>query len=227
MFSGARSWQVVIDQPEDLHLALYVRQATGLLSLDPAPLLQPPTSGAQAPLVSPDGWQLWWRHLLNLHAEAAVREDRTARDMSQRLQELRQHRAAAGAPPDFAALDRWPGLRQAAADAWHAGFRSWWETPPTAQSRGSRSSGSARVPVGGVRGDLIRATSEIGTLPTSVINAVGAPSRTPASFTMHLLAVEGTTASLIDPHYALVSVGLTRDTARFRRWLTSVLSAAA
>jgi hypothetical protein len=71
-FNPGPSWQINIDEPEDLHLALFVRDACGLtVSASPGPLRAAPSLAHPVPADERAGIaaarQAWWDALLSAH----------------------------------------------------------------------------------------------------------------------------------------------------------------
>jgi hypothetical protein len=129
------SWRIEVDAPEDLHLALFVRDAYALTGPDSVGPLRnrPPPAGSVPARARADvsrAWQAWWQALLIAHQATSGRppDGLTA---SQMVAWRTEPRRTAGVPPDFAGLAASPILQHAAAQAWQAAFQSWWESSPS------------------------------------------------------------------------------------------------
>jgi hypothetical protein len=217
-----------IDEPEDLHFALFVRDACGVGgSAAPGPLCAPPSLAHSVPAGERAGlaaaWEAWWQALLAAHQATSGRPPEGLTPQ-QRMEWLIQPREYAGAPPDFVGLAHAPILQAAAARCWQEGFRQWWAPPRTAEP-------SLDLPglgIGGTRGDLIAAimTSSRAHVVNDVVSEVeGSIGRKAAPFDLGLdvLAVEGDEVTQLTPNYALVPIGLFTDVIRYRQWLRQTI----
>jgi hypothetical protein len=217
-----------IDEPEDLHFALFVRDACGVTgSAAPGPLCAAPSlahsvpAGEMAGLAS--AWQAWWQALLAAH-QATVGRPPEGSTPRQQMEWRYQPRRSAGEPPDFVGLAHAPVLQAAAVRCWQEGFHQWWAPPGTAGPSLDR----ADFRIGGIRGDLIAAimSSSRAHLVNDVVSEVeGSMGRKAAPFDLglDLLAVEGDVATQLTPTYALVPIGLFTDVIRYRQWLTQTI----
>lgn len=211
-----RSWQLGVDAPEDLHLALYVRDACGLTSSDSVgPLRDPPRPAGSLPATelpeAVQAWQAWWAALLAAHHETSG--DPPAGSTTQQAMAWRyQRRQAAARPPEFAG----PAA---------AGFRRWWEIPPNVEAPPTRSG----VPFGGVHGtllDAIMASSRTRQVQHVVQRLERALRRElePFELTVDVLDVHGEAATMVSPRYALVPIGLYTDPVRYPDWLYQTMA---
>lgn len=227
--SPGRSWQVIADAPEGLHLALYVRDVCGLAASDSVgPLRDPPRPGGSIPATEWDdatrAWQAWWATLLTArHATRGDPPPPGSTPQQAMAWRYRPRQAAAGAP-EFAGLAA-GALRRDAVRAWQDGFRQWWEIPPTAESPPTRSP----VPIGGVRGRLLNtiiASSRTHQVPHVVHRLERAMHRQlkPFELTIDVLDVHSEAATMVSPQYALVPIGLYTDPVRYPDWLYQALA---
>src|SRR4249920_3209718 len=151
---GRLSWQVVEDEPEDLHVVLFVRDSLRLSPQavgQPGPLepnvpdLRETTSRSQRDTASA-AWPVWWASALGVREMTGPRLPVDASDAAF------VRRARPVDPPGFESLAHAPELRDAARATWDA-FREWWsppwqETPARlsakvrSDSRGSRENSS-------------------------------------------------------------------------------------
>src|ERR1019366_7834914 len=206
VYKPVRSWRVRIDEPEDLHLALYVRDASGLTvpgspgTLRTAPRLTglvPVNKRCDAVLA----WHRWWGGLLTEHQQVVASQ--------------REPHLTPIAPPDFLGL-RCVTLQVAAARCWQEGVCQCWEQPPTAELFRAR----PEAPIGGVRGDLIAATMAAyqARLVQNVVSEVErSRSRKagPFGIMLDMLDVEGSNSIQVTPNYTLVPIGLAVDSIRY------------
>ncbi len=227
--SPGPSWQISVDAPEDLHLALFVRDASGLTVPDSVgPLRDPPRLASVVPAgdraAAAVAWQAWWAALLAAH-HATSGHPPEGFTPPQVMAWRYQPRMAVDTPPDFTGLAVAPALQRAAAQAWREGFRQWWEAPPTAEASGPR----PEVPIGGVRGGLlaaIMASSRTRQVPDVVIRLERAMHREvePFELTIEVLGVRGETATMVSPNHALVPIGLYTDSIRYPDWLRQTIA---
>lgn len=222
-----RSWQLSVDAPEDLHLALYVRDASGLTFSDSVgPLRDPPRPAGSIPATerpeADQAWRAWWAGLLVAHRETSGDPPAGSTTLQAMAWRYEQRQAAAG-PPEFTGLAA--ALRSNAVQAWRDGFRRWWEIPPSAEAPPTRSG----VPLGGVRGRLLNAilassrTHQVHHVVQRLERAMRRQLE-PFELTIDVLDVHGEAATMVSPRYALVPVGLYTDAVRYPDWLYQTLA---
>jgi hypothetical protein len=161
---GSPSWRLSLDDPEDAHTALFVRDAVGLVP-PPSPEV-PPKLAAEIPghaavltnaerTEAGEQWLEWWRslvaHQITPHPSPASAE---YLDAYQLVMD----------PPDYESLAGFPALRTAAIATLGA-TRRWWHT--TRRKAGPRLAVSA--PVSDIAQEVI---AEYGVSPDQLDAAV-------------------------------------------------------
>jgi hypothetical protein len=225
---GTASWRVAEDEPEDLHLVLFVRDclrlpvpAEGL----PGPLTPPAPdlSGLLEASVRGDAaaaWPAWWRAALVAH-RATGRPVPPSASIAEHHQAARL-RHAADDGPRFESLSAVPALRAAARTAF-APFLQWWSPPWPAAGAPPRPGGPLALP--GVHGELIDLHLHRRTVNEVVIRLERELARTanPFDLRIDILAVTEPAVVVQDEHHALVSAGLVRNETDYRDWLYATL----
>ncbi len=121
--AGSRSWRFAADAGDLVHLALRVRDATGLQVPDapevPPPLESPPAVAAGAidldPVLAGADWLTWWRQVLDLEARRQLlRPDQVTTSWRRVNRELMAELKVLARPPRFDGLADRPGLQAAA-----------------------------------------------------------------------------------------------------------------
>ena len=209
------SWSMAEDVPEDLHAALFARDAFALARPGvrlPTPL-EPAVPDLRGTLeLSPDDqeaaardWPAWWRALVAAHRLGPAHRE-LGLDPVFELYD----------PPGFRSLAATPALRAVVA-ASDGPFRSWW----------SGDLGQPRPPgpgfgIPGQAGALIDRLHATGMLANEVVAEVerrlGRPVR-PFHLAIDHLAVSGYDAWPVDDGYALASLRLREHRPAFTDWL--------
>lgn len=225
-----------IDEPEDLHLVLFVRDACRLevasqvvpQRLTPAvPDLQAGLA-ASAQAAAERAWPQWWAAALEAHRAHA----RPLTDTASREARLRQrrHRHAALDRPDFASLQHAPDLQQAARRA-AGSFSQWWSPPlsatnrPSVRERPRRGQRQRGLGMPGVKGQLIDVHHGRGTEQRVVKQLQRELHRhvQPFDLAIEVLAVTNPPVILQDEHYAVISSALLADENAYHDWLLSTI----
>ena len=121
-FKGSASWRLSVDQPQSLDIALFVRDAVGLVPPQAADV--PPALAVQisdhtavltdaAQIEAGEQWLGWWRRLI-AHAFAPRPVLETEEDMVARGRRRIDEYQRIMDPPDFESLADAPALRTAA-----------------------------------------------------------------------------------------------------------------
>lgn len=137
--AGRPSWSLGVGDDHQLELALFVRDAAGLVvagdGVPPPLVVRPPLAevleGADPTAVGKD-WLRWWRLLVRLHLESKRAPRGHGPDWQGWVVEHHRHREAAGSPSDeFAGLAHVPALRRACTVLSEAALeaRRRWEKP--------------------------------------------------------------------------------------------------
>jgi hypothetical protein len=229
MFDGRhRSWQLREDEPEDLHLALLVREMFGLaVAGSPGRLRDAPHPVTALPLDQQVAvareWAAWWAALLAAHRATSGREPD-----GWSPEQAFAPRPAVDGPPGFIGLEAGSALRQLVVRVWEDEFPDWWEREPHPATHEADS----LAPAAGVRGDLLTVmlTASRAGLATDVVRGLERDMHRPLGpfkLTIDVLAVHGDTATLVVPSYALVPVGLYADATRYPAWLRQAIAALA
>src|SRR5712691_11801165 len=156
---GRPSWRIVIDEPEDLHLVLFVRDCCRLpagAAGQPGPLA--PTVPDLSRLMDESArhaagaaWPAWWQAAIDAHRAVSRPLPHDASSSAHHRQAWQLHAAVDG--PQFGSLSRTPALREAARAAFGP-FQQWWAPPvPAGAQDRPRPGGLLGLP--GVRGYLI------------------------------------------------------------------------
>jgi hypothetical protein len=215
--AGSPSWRFVEDEAQFLHLALFVRDATGLAverSDDIPPHLAGDLPGQAGVLAEADRgtaagqWAIWWRRLLAQAARESERERTTAGDLDPltRVQAIYAGREEVLDPPRFGSLADLPQLHPVAA-AVFADADRWWST----RDRTVSQEGGAfawRL----VRDAAEDAAAELG-IPIGDVTAA-----------TYVLDVEGAWSYLAAPGFALCSVPVATDPPAARQLLHDVFT---
>lgn len=222
---GPASWQVVEDEPEDLHLVLFVRDSFRL-SVDapvPGPLTPPvPDLGLQVDeavrSAAATGWPGWWRDAMDRY-----RRPRTQVPPAAQASALLPPAGQVVDPPDFQSLMSTPELGQVARRAF-VPFLQWWSPPLPPTAPIPRRQGR---PLGlrGVRGRLIDTHLRRRTVQdvvSRIESDIGRPA-SPFEFRIYILAVTEPDIIVTDDMSAVISIELVRTEHRYRDWLDSVL----
>jgi hypothetical protein len=252
--SGA-SWRITIDEPEDLHLALFVRDAAGLDVRGVPGVPGPLKAAARAthPVLSEDlpgvtlDWGMWWRAILAARraTSGAPPEHLSA---SQQLSWARSPREAVGSPPAFDGLAHAPDLRRLVTVVYRDRFAAWWQgampTDSVEEPVPERRPRHARVETpleadllneslwrgSGPRGELVSAHRSAATIPREVVAEVELEKRRRVSgfsLSVNVMAVHDVTPTIVAADYMLVPVALYREPALYRAWLRTVVRAIA
>ncbi len=120
-FAGRPSWSLAIGDDQQLTMALYVRDAAGLVVADdgaPPPLLETPPAaevlGAEGAAAVGQDWLTWWRALVRLYLEGQRAPRIDTPEGRAWLAERAQRRAEVGdLSDDFAGLAHVPALQRA------------------------------------------------------------------------------------------------------------------
>jgi hypothetical protein len=215
--AGSPSWRFVEDEAQFLHLALFVRDATGLAverSVDIPPHLTGDLPGQAGVLTEAERgtavgqWAIWWRRLLAQAARESERERITAGDLDPltRVQAIYAGREEVFDPPRFGSLADLPQLHPVAA-AVFADANRWWST----RERAVPQEGGAfawRL----VRDAAEGASAELG-IPIGDVTAA-----------TYVLDVEGSWSYLAAPGFALCSVAVATDLPAARQLLHDVFT---
>lgn len=232
--AGKPSWQIRIDEPEDLHVVLFVRDSCRLEivargapgSLTPAvPDLSAGLS-AQVRKAASRAWPEWWTAALDAHrTNARPLPDDASIDA--RFAQLRRRHGAVDRP-GFSSLHAVPELQQAACRAVDA-FGPWWSPPHPAKNHSDPHQRSRRDRRGlgmpGVKGELIDLHHGRGT-EQSVVRQIERDLHRPArpfDLSIEVLAVTAPPVIAADPHYAVISAGLLADEHTYHDWLLATL----
>ncbi len=222
--AGQPSWQVAIDEPDDLHLVLFVRDACRLTVDDPGPLAPqvPDLSGLldeDARARAGAAWPAWWDVALDAHRSHSRALPPGATIAMRHAQTRMAHAAMDG--PQFASLALSPELQRAAGLAFNA-FGQWW-SPPWAPDRESWHKGRLGMP--GVRGQLVdlhfgRSTVQqvVGRLERDLNRCVS-----PFDFAIDVVAVASPSVLIQEAHYAVIAGSLVGDETAFADWLRTAL----
>ena len=225
---GRPSWQVVIEEPPELHLVLFVRDAFGLAVRDPSD-----GTGGPGPLVPdvPDlralldddaragaatAWPAWWR--------AALDGRRGRRGPGERPADIGPPPAPYADAPDFPSLAPVPPLRAAARVAFRP-FLQWWSAPwDGPASGGRRRDGWIDLP--GAEGRLVNLHAPSRRTEQDVVarleRELGRHVR-PFEYRVGVLAVEEPDVVLAEGRSAVVSGRLLGSADRYAEWLHDVL----
>ena len=215
--AGSPSWRFVEDEAQFLHLALFVRDATGLAverSDDIPPHLAGDLPGQAGVLAEAERgtaagqWAIWWRRLLAQAARESERERTTAGDLDPlaRVQAIYSGREEVFDPPQFGSLAGLPQLHAVAA-AVFADANRWWST----RERTVSQEGGAfawRL----VRDAAEDAAAELG-IPIGDVTAA-----------TYVLDVEGSWSYLAAPGFAVCSVAVATDPPAARQLLHDVFT---
>jgi hypothetical protein len=251
MTQGNGSWRISIDEPEDLHLALFVRDAAGLdVQGVPGVPGSLRTSARASHSLPPDvipgvtlDWGQWWRAIVAARRKTSGEPPREL-SPRQRAAWIHGPRAAVGAPPGFEGLAHAPDLRRLVSVVYRDRFAAWWQgaMPSASQITTDAQTQSATFPLElelrdetlwrgrGPRGDLVSALRSAGAIPREVVAEIELEKRRPvADFTLsvNVMAVHDVTPTIVGADYMLVPVGLYREPARYRAWLRTVVRALA
>lgn len=226
------SWQITIDEPEDLHFVLVVRDccrlATGAAGT-PGPLA-PPVPDLSGLLDEPvrraaeEAWPTWWDAALAA-CRAASGAPHDASSAARHLQLWQRHAVVDG--PQFESLSGTPALRDAARAALDP-FRRWWAPPILSEPQAKR---YRQRPLGGpgVRESLIRlhlGRSTVHDVVTRVERELGREAR-PFDLRIDILAVTEPPVLVQDEHHALISGELAGSETGYRDWLYAAIGAVA
>jgi hypothetical protein len=238
--SQGPSWQITIDEPEDLHLALFVRDAAGL-EVDAVPGVPGPlTRGPRAQFSVPESehtgvlldWGQWWRAMVNAHQAADIGR---SGETSAAGRMMRQ-RALVGSPPFFEGLAHAPALRALVVEVYASRFSAWWQgarPDPLEEELEILDDDTIEGPLwrhDGVRGDLLAALRSPSFIPHEVVASIrGEKNRplAPFSLMVNVMATVDTAPTMFATDYALVPVGIYREPALYRAWLRTVVRAIA
>lgn len=215
--AGSPSWRFVEDEAQFLHLALFVRDASGLAvarSDDIPPHLAGGLPGQAGVLTEAEReaaarqWVIWWRRLLAQAARESERERTTAGDLDPRawVQAIYAGREEVFDPPGFGSLADLPQLHPVAA-AVYAHADRWWNT----RERTVSQDGGAfawRL----VRNAAEDAAAELG-IPIGDVDAA-----------TYVLDVEGAWSYLAAPGFAVCSVAVAADPQAARQLLHDVFT---
>jgi hypothetical protein len=223
------SWQMTIDEPESLHLVLFVRDCYRLpvaAAGQPGPL-EPAVPDLTGSLDEPGrraaaaAWPMWWERALDHHRVAS----RPLPDGASTADRLRQSQrlAAVADGPEFSFLSDTPALREAARAAFGP-FQQWW-SPPLMADPAVRPHRAGGLGLPGVQGHLIdlhlgRSTDN--DVVTAIERELGRPAE-PFDLRIDILAVSQPPVILRAEHLAVISERLVADEARYRDWLSGVI----
>lgn len=226
---GRPSWQIAIDEPEDLHLVLFVRDCCRLpagAAGQPGPLAPaaPDLSGLldePAQRAAGAAWPIWWRAAVDAHRSAS-RPLPPGAPSAEHLHQARQRHAAVDGP-QFESLSHVPALRDAARAAFDP-FQQWWQPPILAETKVQRGS---RGPLGlpGVKGyliDLHHGRSTVHDVINRIEHEVGRKAK-PFDLRIDILAVTQPPVIMQEEHHALVSGELVGSESDYRDWLYSTI----
>lgn len=215
--AGSPSWRFVEDEAQFLHLALFVRDATGLAvarSDDIPPQLAGGLPGQAVVLTEAERgaaagqWVLWWRRLLAQAAREAERDRATAGDQDPRawVQAIYAGRDEVFDPPRFGSLADLPQLHPVAA-AVYAHADRWWSTRERTVSQDG----------GAFAWRLVRDAAEDAAAELAIpIGDVDAAT--------YVLDVEGAWSYLAAPGFAVCSVAVATDPQAARQLLHDVFT---
>lgn len=218
--AGSSSWRFEEDSPQFLHLALFVRDATGL----PTPSLAdiPPALASEIPTltnvlrISERGtaatqWVTWWRKLIENEA-TEVKLRRNAAEQSRAHQERFARvtrREQLFDPPRFESLASMPALQSAVATIFDDGVK--WVN--RLGSNGLQEPENATLfPWAATRSAAAKVATTQG-IPVGNLDA-----------TLHVLDVHGSWIHLAAPGYALCSKALQNDPLVANRLLYDVFA---
>ena len=215
--AGSPAWRFVEDEAQFLHLALFVRDATGLAverSDDIPPHLLGDLSGYAGVLTETERgaaagqWALWWRRLLAQAARESERERTTAGDLDPlaRVQAIYAGPEEVFDPPRFGSLAGLPQLHPVAA-AVFADANRWWSTRERTMSQEG----------GAFAWRLVRDAAEDAAVELGIpIGDVTAAT--------YVLDVEGSWSYLAAPGFAVCSVAVATDPPAARQLLHDVFT---
>lgn len=239
--SQGPSWQITIDEPEDLHLALFVRDVAGL-DVDavpgvPGPLAMAPRVSLRIPESERTGvlldWGQWWRAMVSAHQATNVGG---SGDSASTARRLTRQRALIGSPPLFEGLAHAPALRALVVEVYNNRFAAWWQGAlPDAldldEVLGENDTiGGPSWKQDGVRGDLLAALRSPSFIPHEVVAAVREEKNRPLapfSLMVNVMATIDTSPTMVAADCALVPIGVYREPALYRAWLRTVVRAIA
>jgi hypothetical protein len=215
--AGSSSWRFMEDNAQFLHLALFMRDATGLAvtrSDDVPPQLAEDVPGQAATLPGAERgaaagqWVTWWRRLLAQAVREALRGNAPDGDQDPlaRVQAIYAGREEVFDPPRFASLADLPRLRPVAAAGYPHADR-WWSTWERTMPRDG----------GAFAWRLVRdaaedASAELG-IPIGDVTAA-----------VYVLGVDGSWSYLAAPGCALCSVAVAVDPPAARQLLHDVFT---
>jgi hypothetical protein len=218
--AGRPSWQITIDEPEDLHLVLFVRDCFGLPGDSPG-RLSPPVPDLSGQLdesarsAAAAAWPAWWQAVLGARAERGPQPPRGDREDAVRRARL-FHAAADG--PEFASLAGDPALSLAARTAFGP-FQQWW-SPPLPGEPGTRPGSPRGLGLPGAHGELIdlhHGSSAVHDVIGRIEQELGRPAR-PFELRVEVLAARSGVVWQ-DQRGAVISARLAGDEAGYRDWL--------
>ncbi|MGH3625756.1 MAG: hypothetical protein ACRDQ5_28945 [Sciscionella sp.] len=230
---GRLSWQVAEDEPSDLHLVLFVRDACRLV-LDgpgsPGPLtpeipdLSDLVDASSRALVAA-AWPAWWDAAVNAH-RTHTRPLPDDAPIAAHQQQLRL-RHAAGDGPEFASLAHVPQLQRAARGAFDP-FNRWWSLPLPSADPLARHRRRPRASLGlpGVQGQLIdlhRGRHTVRTVIGRIERELGRKA-VPFDLSIDILAVTGPAVVVRETHYAVLTTSTVADADTYADWLYTTLS---
>ena len=216
-YAGSPSWRFMEDEAQFLHLALYVRDATGLAAEradDIPPHLagelpgQPGAATETERETAARQWVTWWRRLLAQAVREALRGNVPDGDQDPIawVQAIYAGRAGVFDPPRFGSMADLPQLRQVTG-ALYAPADQWWSTR---ERTVPREAGSFAWEL--VRDAAEDAAAELG-IPIGDVTAA-----------VYVLDVEGSWSYLSAPGCALCSVAVAVDPPAARRLLHDVFT---
>lgn len=215
-FSQSASWQFREADSQFLHLALYARDAAGLIvapSADIPPHLaaEPPSSDGLAQVdqqaLAGQQWQTWWARLLrHVVSEAQRRWTEDIGDLDERLITMGRDQEAVFDPPDFQTLADMPALRTVAVTTFSPGLE-WMNRRARPAAQGPK---HGAFPWEAVRNAAENAAAER-RVPLSEIKAA-----------VHVLDVEGLWSYLVAPGCAICSSATAANADAARRLLREV-----
>jgi hypothetical protein len=251
MVQGGSRWRITIDEPEDLHLALFVRDAAGLDVRGVPGVPGPLRAAARATHAVPEqdvtgvtlDWGQWWRAILAAR-RATSGEPPPHLSTSQRRSWVNTPRAEIGAPPGFEGLAHAPDLRRLVTVVYRDRFAAWWQgaLPAELNDDAGAAEPSRVSPLeaellneslwrgSGPRGELVSALRSAATIPREVVAEVQHEKRRPVSdfsLSVNVMAVHDVTPTIVAADYMLVPVALYREPALYRAWLRTVVRAIA
>jgi len=224
---GRPSWRLTIDEPEGLHLVLFVRDCYRLPAgeagqpgaLTPA---GPDLSGSLAEparRAAAAAWPAWWQSAAGNHRAAS----RPLPHGASTAEHLRQARQLAGDGPEFSSLSHAPALREAARAAFGP-FQQWW-APPLIPGPGDPPSRAGPSGLSGARGHLVdlhlgRDTDH--DVIAQIERDLGREA-SPFDFRIDILAVTQPPVVMQDERQAVISGGLVASETRYREWLYAAI----